>query len=226
MIGRIRARLTYANVVASMALFIALGGGAYAAVKLPANSVGTKQIKKGAVTPPKLSKATRALLTGAAGAPGQPGAVGPQGPQGVPGPKGDTGATGPKGDTGAKGADFTADTRLQSGQSLTGNYAAWGTGGGYLSDTIQFRIPLQAGIAGSHVVYTAGTTANCSGAGHADPGYICIYEQAAGASSYTGSWHSESPSGTGFGPDGGYIYFGTSGTSGAYAYGTWTVTAP
>jgi hypothetical protein len=47
-------RLTYANVIASLALFIALGGAAVAA-GLPKNSVGPNQIKKGAVT----SKALR-----------------------------------------------------------------------------------------------------------------------------------------------------------------------
>lgn len=47
-------KLTYANVVASLALFIALGGVSYAAVKLPKNSVGTKQIKKNAVTSAKI----------------------------------------------------------------------------------------------------------------------------------------------------------------------------
>jgi hypothetical protein len=44
--SRICSRLSYANVVATLAPFIALGGGAYAAIKLPANSVGTKQLKK------------------------------------------------------------------------------------------------------------------------------------------------------------------------------------
>ncbi|HEY2056382.1 MAG TPA: hypothetical protein VGH14_20825 [Solirubrobacterales bacterium] len=42
-------RLTYANVIASLALFIALGGAAVAA-GLPRNSVGPNQIKNGAVT--------------------------------------------------------------------------------------------------------------------------------------------------------------------------------
>ena len=42
-------RTAYANVTATMALFIALGGGAYAAVTLPANSVGPRQIKRDAV---------------------------------------------------------------------------------------------------------------------------------------------------------------------------------
>jgi hypothetical protein len=41
-------------VVAYLALFVALGGGAYAATQLPANSVGTQQLKNGAVTPSKL----------------------------------------------------------------------------------------------------------------------------------------------------------------------------
>ena len=47
---KIRARLTFANVVACMALFVALGGVGYAATKLPKNSVGSKQLKNGAVT--------------------------------------------------------------------------------------------------------------------------------------------------------------------------------
>lgn len=51
-----RVRLTYANIVSTMALFLALGGVSYAAVKLPANSVGEKQIKKNAVTGKKIKK--------------------------------------------------------------------------------------------------------------------------------------------------------------------------
>jgi hypothetical protein len=56
MVRGLRTRLTYANVMATVAVFIALGGGAYAAVKLPANSVGAKQIKKSAVTSAKIGK--------------------------------------------------------------------------------------------------------------------------------------------------------------------------
>ena len=43
-------RHIWRNVVAYAALFIALGGSSYAAIKLPANSVGNRQLKKGAVT--------------------------------------------------------------------------------------------------------------------------------------------------------------------------------
>jgi hypothetical protein len=41
-------------VTATLALVVALGGGAYAAVSLPAGSVGTQQLRDGAVTPSRL----------------------------------------------------------------------------------------------------------------------------------------------------------------------------
>lgn len=67
---RFRPRLTFANVIATLSLFVALGGISYAATKLPKNSVGTKQIKNKAVTKaklnPKLFKSLKAK-TGPAG---------------------------------------------------------------------------------------------------------------------------------------------------------------
>jgi hypothetical protein len=42
-------RLTYANVVATLALFSGIGGASYAAITLPANSVGPAQLRPGAV---------------------------------------------------------------------------------------------------------------------------------------------------------------------------------
>src|SRR3954452_24831633 len=45
---RLRPRITYANVMATLAMFIALGGGANA-VTVPRNSVGSAQLKKNAV---------------------------------------------------------------------------------------------------------------------------------------------------------------------------------
>ena len=45
---------TYANVMATIAVFIALGGASYAAVKVPKSSVGTKQLKKNAVSTAKI----------------------------------------------------------------------------------------------------------------------------------------------------------------------------
>ena len=49
MLSRIRGRLTFANVMSVVAVFIALGGTTYAVTKLPRNSVGPKQIKANAV---------------------------------------------------------------------------------------------------------------------------------------------------------------------------------
>jgi hypothetical protein len=52
-----RQRLTYSNVVATLALFIAIGGAsAFAASQLGKNSVGSKQLKKNAVTAAKIKK--------------------------------------------------------------------------------------------------------------------------------------------------------------------------
>ncbi len=74
-----RPRLTYANVVASLALFVALGGVSYAATSLPKGSVGPKQIRAeavrtgkvadGAVTAAKLAKGVRERLAPVGGAP-------------------------------------------------------------------------------------------------------------------------------------------------------------
>lgn len=55
MFSRFRPKLTYSNVIASIALFVALGGAAVAA-GLPKNSVGPKQLKRGAVTTKALRK--------------------------------------------------------------------------------------------------------------------------------------------------------------------------
>ncbi len=54
---RARDSLTYANVVATLALFIAIGGAsAFAASQLGKDSVGAKQLKKNAVTTAKIKK--------------------------------------------------------------------------------------------------------------------------------------------------------------------------
>jgi Collagen triple helix repeat (20 copies) len=105
--GLLRRHLTYANVAASLALFLALGGAAYAATQLPKNSVGTNQIRKEAVTAGKIAKKTRQQLQGS---PGPAGPAGPQGKTGKPGAKGATGAAGARGaqgNTGAPGIDGT-----------------------------------------------------------------------------------------------------------------------
>lgn len=54
-VKQIRKRITYANVMSSLAVFLVLGGAtAFAAGQLAKNSVGSKQLKKNAVTTAKI----------------------------------------------------------------------------------------------------------------------------------------------------------------------------
>jgi len=101
----LRRHLSFANVTSLMALVFAMGGTSYA-LTLPKNSVGSKQIRKNAVTGAKV--ANRSLRASdfargqlPSGAPGAPGATGPAG---APGAKGDPGANGAQGPAGVVGA--------------------------------------------------------------------------------------------------------------------------
>lgn len=101
-------RPTYANVVATVALFVALGGTTYAATQLPRNSVGSAQLKKNAVTGAKVkdgSLQAADFVPGGvpAGPKGDAGPVGPTGPAGVTGPQGKQGPEGPPGPPGLSG---------------------------------------------------------------------------------------------------------------------------
>jgi hypothetical protein len=85
---RVRRKLTYANVIATLSLFLVLAGGtAFAASQFGKETIGTRALKKEAVTPAKLSSKAKATLTGPAGAKGA------TGPQGAQGPAGAAGAT-------------------------------------------------------------------------------------------------------------------------------------
>jgi hypothetical protein len=116
----IRSNLTYANVMATLAVFIALGGSAFAAGYVITKS---SQIKDGAVTSSDVKNSSLTgldikdkslsaadfggLLQGSQGAQGPQGT---QGPQGVAGTKGDTGPRGPSDEypyfVGGRSGDF------------------------------------------------------------------------------------------------------------------------
>ena len=53
LVRKLGSRLTYANVMSSIALFVALSGGAYA-LSVPKNSVGATELRPGAVTTSKV----------------------------------------------------------------------------------------------------------------------------------------------------------------------------
>jgi hypothetical protein len=55
-VKHLRGRLTYANVMASLAVFLILGGATAFAASLGKNTVGSKQLKKNSVTAAKIKK--------------------------------------------------------------------------------------------------------------------------------------------------------------------------
>jgi hypothetical protein len=55
MLRILRERISYANVMATLAVFVSLGGASYAAITLPAGSVGPRQLRTHAVEPKDLS---------------------------------------------------------------------------------------------------------------------------------------------------------------------------
>ena len=162
MLARVSSKLSYANVIATLALFCALGGGAYAAIKLPANSVGTRQIRNNAVTSIKVKDASLlsrdfkagqlpAGAQGPKGDKGDTGQTGPQGDTGQTGPKGDTGG---KGDTGATGPSGTAGavSATVAGQVTTSSTAYTALSGG---PSVQVTVPPSGNVL---VTLTAGIT--------------------------------------------------------------------
>jgi hypothetical protein len=111
----IRPRLTYANVISTLALFVALGGGAFAATKF----VGPGSVVRLCVSP---GGAVRVLKVGEKCGRGKTEVpVDQTGPQGVPGPRGQTGSQGPPGPQG-NGANYTAGTGLSlNGTAFSAN---------------------------------------------------------------------------------------------------------
>jgi hypothetical protein len=102
MLSFVRRRFTFANLAMTLALVLAMSGGAFAAGKFLITS--TKQIS------PKVLKS----LQGKAGPAGAAGAQGPAGPQG---PAGGVGPQGPAGATGAGGANGVSVTSAEVAKS-------------------------------------------------------------------------------------------------------------
>jgi hypothetical protein len=173
------------------ALFVALGGTGYAAVALPAHSVGTRQLKRNAVISSKVrdfSLLRRDFKRGQL----PRGRRGPAGPRGAVGPQGPQGATGPTGPAGA-----SALSSVPSGQTIRGtvggDFHAFDSTASDFGVDATFPIPAPAGVSDSDVFVnvaswqnaggqTAPTTADTSAACTGTPtnptapaGQVCIY---------------------------------------------------
>jgi hypothetical protein len=118
--------LSYANVMATVAVFLALGGGAFAATGgLTANDGtihGCVSKRSHVLTVLKTGQRCRrghvALAFNTKGAPGARGPAGATGPAGPAGPAGAKGAPGDKGATGNRGSAGTPGTPGKNGVSL------------------------------------------------------------------------------------------------------------
>src|ERR1700742_4018459 len=152
----LRRRLTYANVMSSIAVFLVVAGGtAFAASQLGKESVGTKQLKKEAVSLAKINAAAKTSLKGA---------TGPAGPQGVKGEKGDKGEKGEKGEKGTTGEPGPFLSNLPSGKTIYGSFEILGsaTGAGQaFGDQVSYTFL----IPGQNAVYVevGQTSPTCTG---------------------------------------------------------------
>jgi hypothetical protein len=217
----IRRHLSYANVVATLALVFAMGGSAVAAKHYLISS--TKQIS------PKVLKKLK-------GNTGKTGKTGPAGSQGAKGTEGTKGVEGPRGEPGPLLAT------LPSGKTLYGAYSITGKAVGEANDRASTQVSLSVPLAaapGETVLVPFGAVnpdpTHCPGSAAspaASPGTLCVYEglreNAAGTKVCAVAAEGLCGPGTGgladrFGAS--IITFAEA--TGVYdSWGTWAVTAP
>jgi hypothetical protein len=191
---RIRSKLTYANVMATIACFMVLTGIGFAVAAIPKKSVGPKQLKNGAVRSKKIHKnAVNASKI-------KEGAVGRSelansavGTGKISNQAVKTGKIANQAVTRAKVSDAAIPFlgTLRTGQTLRGTFNIGGAPGGASLEShqgISFQFPLNnTPTSGATnvidlIANPTGTTANCSGVTggnqqtpNAAPGQLCIY---------------------------------------------------
>lgn len=182
---RVFQRLSYANVIATLALFVALGGTAVAGTQLLVTGRNVKDgsltgadIKAGSLGARTLSPKARRTFKGNTGARGATGAQGPaglQGPSGAQGPAGAQGALGvgitTTAATGTDATDYQDLTPLGSLQLTTaGDYVIFttftadntGSNNEYLNCGYRFAGQIN-GAAGADTTAGASTTTTSAG---------------------------------------------------------------
>jgi len=242
-----RPRLTYANVVATIALFAALGGVSYAATTLPKNSVGTDQIQaesvrtgklaEDAVTASRLSQGVRERIDAAAAGATQTATSTPDSVKHAEtADRAATAATAVSADT-AKDADalggqpaghyLTADSVLQSGQTEAGDYIAAAANGQAGTVLVQFWPHLPESLQEGHIKVIpegGGPTTECPGPGQAAATYMCVYQSFNEGMTFE-SFISTMPGSIYAGPLSGVMTWRSNQSNGLLR-GTWAYTAP
>jgi hypothetical protein len=185
-----RPRLSHANVVATAAVFLSLGGGAYAAL---GNGHADNHVFHGCVDrttgvlrvvssarschrPRIFGRGTKRIRL--------PGEIaiswsrtGPIGPPGTPGVNGQAGQPGPRGPRGEQGPAGPFPTSLPSGKTLTGVYRTDVASMIALEDTESFAYPLASPPTVHFVGIGTTAPAGCPGTASdpkATPGDLCV----------------------------------------------------
>jgi hypothetical protein len=243
-------------IVATAALFVAIGGTSYAAFSLRANTVGTKQLKNGAVTSGKLKNraVTKAKLNLAgvtvpgarhadtAGSATTASTANHAGTADIA-TSAATAGTADRLAGSSPSAYFRYGATLPSGATETGLWgyrnnalAAYTTAAGAViagaggGPFVSFATPLAAPLDAAHVIYVPGASAaHCPGVGQADPGYLCVYQQDilnAVTPDSTNIFKVEAGGPAGSGAQGFSIFLMAAGAGDWLVGGTYAVTAP
>jgi hypothetical protein len=147
--------LSYANVMATVAVFLALGGGAFAATSGLITKGGTihgcvstrSHVLKVLAAGKRCGRGQVALAFNAKGVPGAPGPAGATGPAGPTGP---AGARGAKGDTGAPGRAGTNGTNGTNGKNAVSLFVSTLETGAIVNSSPSVSVSRNA--AGSYIV--------------------------------------------------------------------------
>jgi hypothetical protein len=209
-----RHRPGHATVIAYLALFVALGGGAYALSGIPdvggvfhgcvSNKTGVLRVVKSA------SKCHPPRGRGKRRDPGEFAVSWNQ--------------QGPRGLSGANGQAFDANATLPPGQTLTGIWAVGGGASDNVGTQVEFTPRLSADLPAGAVQRVISTpTPQCPGPSQAARGFFCLYEKASNLT-FGGIFDTATQLG-GANRAGAVIqYSGTAANQAAN--GTWAVTAP
>lgn len=172
MIEFLRGRITYANVVSTLALVGVVGAGAFATAAVVndkgeiqacyAKKTGALKVMKGK----KCAKGQKKLAWSQRGPQGLPGPAGAAGPQGAEGPQGPQGPEGSGGEAGAPGTNGTPGSAGVAGPTIINSAMATDNGhqppgsGSNLGTDAAAQVPVPPGSAYTAKSFVAVTSAN------------------------------------------------------------------
>jgi hypothetical protein len=236
---KIRKRLTYANVMSSLAVFLILGGAtAFAAVKkigpneIKANSIKTGKIVKEAVTAGKIKKnaVTESKIADGAVTTNKIANDAVTGDKVKESTLSEVPSAANASKLGGVGANHyvTPGSTLASGDTEVGVFAASAPTPAEARNYVAFIPKLPAPVDAAHFEEHApgATSANCPGPRQAAPGFICVYEGFDFETTFVG--HGDPFSSTFNGttqPEGTTLVFATSNAQ-SNVRGSWAYTAP